>query len=145
MTRQTATAFLAFLFAAAAAAGASASAGAADLTITVEGVASADGRLMLALYNSAETFRGKPFLARMAPAAAGAVKLEVGELPAGDYAFAVYHDANGNGKLDLNAVGMPVEDYAFSNNAMGNRGAPAFEDARFKVPAGGAAVSVNLR
>jgi uncharacterized protein (DUF2141 family) len=38
-------------------------------------------------------------------------------LPAGDYAFAVYHDANGNGKLDRNGVGMPTEDYAFSNNA----------------------------
>ena len=140
MTRQTATAFLAFLFAAA-----SASASAGDLTITVEGVASADGRLMVALYNSAETFRGKPALARMAPASAGAVTLAFKELPAGDYAFAVYHDANGNGKLDLNAVGMPVEDYAFSNNAMGNRSAPSYEDARFQVPAGGAAVSVNLR
>ena len=142
MTPKTATTFLAFLCAAA---GANANAGAADLTITVEGVAGADGRVMLALYNSAETFRGKPYLARMAPASAGAVKLEVRELPAGDYAFAVYHDANGNGKLDLNALGMPIEDYAFSNNAMGNRGAPAYEDARFQVPAGGAAVSVNLR
>jgi uncharacterized protein (DUF2141 family) len=142
MTPKTATAFLSFIFAAA---GASAGAGAADLTITVEGVASADGQVLVALYNSAETFRGKPYLARMAPASAGAVKLEVKQLPAGDYAFAVYHDANGNGKLDLNAVGMPVEDYAFSNNAMGNRGAPSYEDARFWVPAGGAAASVNLR
>ena len=140
MTRQTATAFLAVLFAAA-----SACASAGDLTITVEGVASADGRLMVALYNSAETFRGKPALARMAPASAGTVTLAFKELPAGDYAFAVYHDANGNGKLDMNAVGMPVEDYAFSNNAMGNRSAPAYEDARFQVPPGGAAVSVNLR
>ncbi|USX24122.1 DUF2141 domain-containing protein [Oxalobacteraceae bacterium OTU3CINTB1] len=142
MTYQTATAFLAFLFAAA---GVNAGASAADLTITVEGVASADGRLMVALYNAAETFRGKPYLARMAPASTGAVTLAFKELPAGDYAFAVYHDANGNGKLDLNAVGMPVEDYAFSNNAMGNRSAPSYEDARFQVPAGGAAVSVTLR
>jgi uncharacterized protein (DUF2141 family) len=138
MTTHTATAFLAFLFTAA-------GASAADLTITVEGVASADGQVLVALYNSAETFRGKPYRARMAPASAGAVTLEVKELPAGDYAFAVYHDANRNGKLDLNAVGMPVEDYAFSNNAMGNRAAPAYDDARFQVPAGGAAVSVNLR
>ena len=107
MTTHTATAFLAFLFAAA-------SASAADLTITVEGVASADGQVLVALYNSAGTFRGKPYRARMAPASAGAVTLEVKELPAGDYAFAVYHDANRNGKLDLNVVGMPVEDYALS-------------------------------
>jgi len=138
MKRHTATAFLALLFATAAAS-------AADLTITVEGVSSADGRLMVALYNSAETFRVTPYSARMAPASPGAVTVEVKGLPAGDYAFAVYHDANGNGKLDLNAVGMPVEDYAFSNNALGNRSAPSYEAARFQVPAGGAAVSVNLR
>lgn len=138
MTRLTATAFLAFLFPAL-------GAGAADLSITVDGVASADGRLMVALYNSADTFRGRPYRALTAPAAAGAVTLEVKDLPAGDYAFAVYHDANSNGKLDLNAVGMPVEDYAFSNNAMGKRGPASYDDARFPVPAGGAAASVNLR
>jgi len=140
MTRHTATALIALLFAAV-----GASASAADLTITVEGVASADGRLMVALYNSADTFRRKPYAARTAPASPGAVTLEVKDLPAGDYALAVYHDANGNGKLDMNAVGMLVEDYAFSNNAMGNHSAPSYEAARFQVPAGGAAVSVNLR
>lgn len=138
MTRLTATAFLAFLLPAF-------GAGAADLTITVDGVASADGRVMVALYNSADTFRGKPYRALVAPASAGAVTLEVKDLPAGDYAFAAYHDANHNGKLDLNAVGMPVEDYAFSNNAMGKRGPASYDDARFQVPAGGAAASVNLR
>ena len=118
---------------------------AADLTVNVEGVASADGQLLLALYNNDDAFKGKPYRALAAPAAPGTVRLEVKDLPAGDYAFAVYHDANGNGKLDLNAVGVPVEDYAFSNNAMGKRGAPAFADARIAVPAAGAAVGVSLR
>jgi uncharacterized protein (DUF2141 family) len=137
-TRQTATAFLALFLS-------MASAAAADLTITVDDVASADGQLMVALYNSADTFRGKPYRALSAPASAGTVKLEVKDLPAGDYAFALYHDANRNGKLDMNALGMPAEDYAFSNNAMGKRGAPSYEDARFQVPAAGAAASVSLR
>jgi uncharacterized protein (DUF2141 family) len=138
MRRQTATAILAFLFTAT-------GASAADLTIAVDGVASADGKVMVAMYNSADAFRGKPYRALMAPATAGTVTLKFTELPAGDYAFAVYHDANGNGKLDMNAVGMPVEDYAFSNNAMGKRAAPSYEDARFQLPAGGATASVSLR
>ena len=71
--------------------------------------------------------------------------IEVAGLQAGDYAFALYHDANGNGKLDRNPVGMPTEDYAFSNNAMGKRGAPRFDDARVSLPADGAATSVSLR
>lgn len=122
-----------------------ASASAADLTIAVEGVANADGQLMVALYNSADAFPGKPFRVASAQASAGTVRVEIKDMPQGDYAFALYHDANGNGKLDRNVVGMPVEDYAFSNNALGKRGAPGFADARFQLPAAGAAVSVSLR
>ena len=32
----------------------------------------------------------------------------------GTYALALFHDVNDNGKLDKNALGIPVEPYAFS-------------------------------
>lgn len=118
---------------------------AADLTINVDGVASADGQVMVAVFNSADSFLGKPVRVAAAPAHEGAVQLQVAGLPAGDYALAVYHDANGNGKLDRNSVGMPTEDYAFSNDAFGKRGAPSFADARIALPADGAIARVNLR
>jgi len=118
---------------------------AADLTITVQGVASADGQVMIALYDSADSFLGRPLRAVAAPATQGDVQVQVKDLAAGEYAFAIYHDANGNGKLDRNAAGMPIEDYGFSNNALGKRGAPAFEDARVLLPVAGAATSVSLR
>lgn len=118
---------------------------AADLTISVDGVSGAEGQIMVALYNSADTFLAKPVRGAAAPAHSGTVQLKVSDLPAGDYAFAVYHDANGNGKMDRNPVGMPAEDYAFSNNALGKRGAPRYEDARISLPADGAVASVNLR
>ncbi|RFP19407.1 MULTISPECIES: DUF2141 domain-containing protein [unclassified Duganella] len=118
---------------------------AADLKISVTGVSSADGQIMVALYNSAETYLGKPFRAAAAPAVAGAMQIEFKDLPAGDYAFSLYHDANANGKMDRNLIGMPTEDYAFSNNAMGKRGAPEYAAARFTLPAAGASTSVSLR
>lgn len=118
---------------------------AADLTIAIDGVQNASGGIMIALYNSADTFQGKPFRAVTAPATAGAMRVQVKDLPAGEYAFALYHDANGNGKMDRNLVGMPVEDYAFSNNALGKRGPPAYDAARFQLPAVGATASVSLR
>ena len=118
---------------------------AADLTINIDGVANAEGQVMVAIFNSADTFLAKPVRAVATPAHEGTVQLQVDGLPAGDYAFAVYHDANGNGKLYRNAVGMPTEDYAFSNNAFGKRGAPSFQEARIVLPAGGASASVNLR
>lgn len=118
---------------------------AADLKISVTGVSSADGQIMVALYNSAESFLDKPFRATAAPAVAGVTQIEFKDLPPGDYAYSLYHDANANGKMDRNLIGMPTEDYAFSNNAMGKRGAPEYAAARFALPAAGAATSVSLR
>jgi uncharacterized protein (DUF2141 family) len=43
-------------------------------------------------------------------------------------AVAAYHDANGNGELDRNALGIPSERYGFSNNARGVTGPPTFEE-----------------
>lgn len=118
---------------------------AADLAITVDGVASADGRLLVALFDSAETFRRKPVRAVAVPAAAGTVNIDIKDLAPGDYAFVLYHDANANDTLDMNAVGIPVEDFVFSNNAMGQGSAPGFDAARFALPATGLATTVNLR
>ena len=117
---------------------------AADLKIAVTGVASADGQIMVALYNSAESYQKTPFRSITVPAVAGNVQVEIKDLPPGDYAYALYHDANGNGKLDTNLLGIPSEDYAFSNNAMGKFGPPNFAAARFQLPAAGAATSVTL-
>lgn len=133
------------IFAVLIAAAAVSPAGAAELTIAIQNVASAEGRIMVALYGSADGFPGKPLRAVSVPATAGAMQMRIKDLPAGDYAFAVYHDANGNGKLDRNLLGMPSEDYAFSNDAAGKRGPPAFDQARFSLPAGGATSAVNLR
>ncbi|GJI93725.1 hypothetical protein RugamoR57_04430 [Duganella caerulea] len=123
---------------------AAAPAGAADLKIAVTGVSSADGTIMVALYNSAETYQQKPFRATAVQAVAGTTQIEFKDLPAGDYAFSLFHDANGNGKMDANPYGVPTENYAFSNNAMGKYGPPEFEAARFALPADGAVHSVSL-
>lgn len=53
------------------------------------------------------------------------------ELNAGEYALAIYHDENGDGELDQNFLGIPTEDYVFSNYATGTFGPPSFEDAKF--------------
>lgn len=118
---------------------------AADLAITVDGVASADGRLLVALFDSAETFRRKPVRAVAVPAAAGTVKIDIKDLAPGDYAFVLYHDANANNTLDMNAVGIPIEDFVFSNNAMGQGSAPGFDAARLTLPAAGLSTTVSLR
>lgn len=55
------------------------------------------------------------------------------ELPDGEYAIAAFLDLNKNEKMDKNFIGIPKEQYGFSNNAMGRMSAPSFEQAKFKV------------
>lgn len=120
-------------------------AAAAELTIHVDDVKAAGGAILVAVYGSEGSFLKKPDSATGAPAAPGATKVTFKDLPEGTYAFAVFHDANSNGKMDKNLVGIPTEDYAFSNNAMGKMGPPSFADAKFVLPAAGAAVRVSLK
>jgi uncharacterized protein (DUF2141 family) len=124
---------------------AAAPAGAADLTIHVDDVKAAGGTIQVALYNSADTFM-KTVAGLGKTAATGQANTVVfKDLPAGEYAFALFHDANSNEKLDKNMFGIPTEDYAFSNNALGKMGPPTYDSARFTLPAAGATLRVSLR
>ena len=53
------------------------------------------------------------------------------DIPPGTYAMVVIHDANMNGKLDSNFLGIPTEGYGFSKDAKGVIGAPSFSAASF--------------
>ena len=53
------------------------------------------------------------------------------DIPPGTYAMVVIHDANMNGKLDTNFLGIPTEGYGFSKDAKGLIGAPSFSAASF--------------
>jgi len=55
------------------------------------------------------------------------------EVPRGAYALKVYHDVNGNGRLDTGRMGIPKEPYGFSNGARGRFGPPSFGAARFEL------------
>ena len=55
------------------------------------------------------------------------------DLPSGFYAIALFVDANKNLKIDKNFLGIPKEQFGFSNNAMGRLSAPSFEQAMFEV------------
>jgi len=51
----------------------------------------------------------------------------------GTYAYSMYVDLNGNGKLDKNIFGAPKEPYGFSNNFKPKFSAPDFLDCSFII------------
>ena len=55
------------------------------------------------------------------------------KLPKGVYLISVYLDSNFNNKLDYNFLGIPKEQYGFSNNEIGNLRKPKFNEGSFEL------------
>ena len=119
------------------------------LTIDVSGVKERKGKLQVALFNSAEGFPddAKPFRAEVLNITSdNLLRIVFKDLPSGDYSVAAYHDKNGNGKLDKNLLGIPVEDYGFSNDTRGTRmSAPSFEDTKMRVEGKDVEITIEVR
>jgi uncharacterized protein (DUF2141 family) len=122
----------------------SAQAQAADIELTGGKISHGQGNLMVALYNSADTFRKSAVQQVKLAATQGEMKLQFRGLPSGDYAVALYHDVNANDKLDSNLFGMPKEPYGFSTLKGSVMGPPGWESVKFALPVGGASLVIVL-
>lgn len=100
-------------------------------TVTVSNPASSNGLIRLGVYDKATTFPDEKLQFRGLVSSCEDSKIEFKVLlpKNGKFAFAAYHDANANAKLDKNLLGMPIERYGFSNGARGTFSAPSFEEA----------------
>jgi len=65
-------------------------------------------------------------------------------LPEGDYAIAMIHDENGNGKLDT-MMGMPREGFGFSRNPAIRMGPPTFASAMFHIGSGTVSEPIKVK
>lgn len=105
------------------------------LEIEVRDIPKIQGLLRVALYNSDKTFLSfdQVMMAKSEAIHGHTVLLSMEDVPEGEYAVAIFHDKNGNGKLDKNFLGIPKEAFAFSNASMKLFGPPRFEDCSFEV------------
>lgn len=104
-----------------------------DLQIYIKNIKSNKGDIIVGLYNNKKDFTKKVYKNQVVKAKKGEVKAVFKNLPNGTYAIAILHDENSNGKMDFNLLGIPKEDYGFSNNAKGVLSAPSFKKASFKI------------
>lgn len=131
---------------------------AGNLNVTVLGIRSEAGAVMIGVYDSAERFSkavnnaahvgllsdkgrliGVTLRARRSEQGIGFLKL-----PPGRYAVIVFHDENDNGLLDKSFLGIPMEGYGFSNNARGFLSAPSFDVAAVTVGQADTNISIIL-
>jgi MipA family protein len=115
------------------------------LGVRVENPPSA-GTVVVWLFDEADTFadlRDPVRTLTVLPEQRGAAVF--GGLAPGRYAVMVFHDANANGALDQNFMGIPREPLGFSRRYWG-RGSPVFSEASVEVAAGETvAVPVELK
>lgn len=89
------------------------------------------GQLYVAFYSSEDTFLKKPLTGLRVEVTDTVLTIPCQGLPAGEYAFALFQDENGNGRLDTAAFGIPTEKSGFSNNAEGIMGPPSYDKCLF--------------
>ncbi len=126
---------------------ASTSVTAADLKVKISDVRVHTGTISAMLVNSDAAWNGKvePVTGRIAKVdTSGEISLEFKNLAPGKYAIRVMHDENDNGKLDTNAVDMPIEVYGFSNTPTAMHPA-TFEEATCDVTEAGSTINIVLR
>ncbi|HUX52967.1 MAG TPA: DUF2141 domain-containing protein [Williamwhitmania sp.] len=99
------------------------------LTIEISGLRNSKGNLLVQLTDGV----GKKVASQKAKVNNRHATFCFTKLAAGTYAIRYFHDANENGRLDTNWMGMPTEDYGFSNNAKALFGAPPMSERIFSV------------
>lgn len=119
-----------------------------DLTIRVEAFRPGQGDLVVALFNSRESFekQEEPVYFKKTPALPSGEYMDIifsGMLP-GSYAVAIYQDLNKNGRIDKNMLGVPTEPYGFSGEGNHRWRPPGFGAARFEKGSGSVLQRIRL-
>jgi uncharacterized protein (DUF2141 family) len=120
----------------------------ATLVVKMRKFRNDEGQALVALFDSADGYPTKSGKARAARIASISNKKAVARFPGlkpGEYAVAVIHDENKNGKLDTNWIGIPKEGLGASNNAKGRMGPPKFKDAKLRVQSGTLTIGIDIQ
>lgn len=99
---------------------------AGGVTVTLNGVRNANGKVVVALYTQGDGFPTKGWVKIVkVPAQKGKTTAHL-DIEPGRYAISAYHDENDDGKMNSGLLG-PTEGYAFGNDARGTLSAPNFD------------------
>ncbi len=123
--------------------------GGVTLTVEVNNVESARGKIRIGLYHKAKASNfpdtKRASVNRIVDAQKGTVSCVFPGLAPGEYAVAVFHDQNSNGELDKNLMGAPTEGIGFSRDARARFRAPSYSSAAFNVRAEPVHVTLRMR
>jgi uncharacterized protein (DUF2141 family) len=118
-----------------------------QLTIEIDGLRNRQGQICLSLFTTSKGFpsNGTDAVQNQCVAITTMPPLVTFEnLQPGSYAVAVVHDANSDGEVNRNALGIPVEGFGFSQNPVIRTGPPKFNDAVILVLGSSTNIQIQL-
>ncbi len=117
------------------------------LSIEINNIKSPGGKVWIGIYDSESSFliKEKAILEGVAIEKEGLLTVEIPDLKFGQYAVAVFHDENNNGKMDRNAIGIPSEPFAFSRIPKSKWRLPKFEEVKFSFNTPEQKLSTHLK
>jgi uncharacterized protein (DUF2141 family) len=121
---------------------------AGDVVITVTDLRSTKGVVRACMTTREDIFPKcikDPTAHRTVVPAGENIEIRFSGVKPGDYAIALLHDENNNGKADRAMGMMPKEGYGFSRDAPVRMAPPKFKDAVFKIEEGLSRVSIRMR
>ncbi len=118
-----------------------------EISLTVTGLRSTKGQVLVCLTREADAFPdcSKSAGARTAIMPAARPEATFDRLPQGRYAISVLHDENGNGRADKTLGLIPREGFGFSRDAPVRLGPPSFAQAAFEVDGQDVKQSIRMR
>jgi uncharacterized protein (DUF2141 family) len=118
------------------------------LSVTINGIKNKQGQICLSLFENEQGFPNNGNNAiQISCIEVTDTQLEVTfpNLQAGNYAVAVFHDANNDGILNRNWLGIPTEGFGFSQNPNILKGIPKFADSAITVTESHTNIEVQLQ
>lgn len=116
-----------------------------NLIIEITDFESDDGQAIISIFNSEETWPKVAINKVYQEIKNNKCIVEFENLPFGYYGVAVIHDDNNNSEMDTNFLGIPSEDYGFSNDAEPSFGPASWEDAKFSIDKPEVAIKIKIQ
>jgi uncharacterized protein (DUF2141 family) len=112
--------------------------------VEVRAMITSGGQISAGVFTREEDFPRPPLRIAFAPANADKLRLRFTELEPGEYAVALFHDRNADGKLDALIDRRTLEPWGASNDPRPVDRAPTWEESRLTLPAEGKTIVIHL-
>ena len=117
------------------------------LSIRIDNIRNAKGKIGIALFTGEKGFPDKPekaFAVASTAISGTSQEVVIENIPYGTYAVSILHDENENKKMDKTWIGKPKEGFGASNNPKIRFGPPGFDESGFDLDCKEIALDISI-